>query len=78
MTNSSRVTILILFLASIFPIVSHAECAIDHFGTVYCSGLPSGGAVADNFGAVQCGKGNASKTTSALSTAQKSLMAELK
>ena len=57
MTNTSRVTALMLFLVSMFPIASYAECAEDRLGDVYCSVHPSGGVVVDRFGNPQCGKG---------------------
>jgi hypothetical protein len=40
---------------------SFAECAKDSIGTVYCSEYPTGGAVADSIGTVQCGKGQCRK-----------------
>lgn len=36
---------------------SFADCAKDRIGTVYCSEYPAGGAIPDNIGTVQCGKG---------------------
>ena len=51
------ISVAIAICALLSPVASYAECAKDSIGTVYCSQHPSGGAVPDSLGSVQCGKG---------------------
>jgi hypothetical protein len=51
----------VLLFSSLLSQTSHAECAKDSIGTVFCSIHPSGGAAPDSIGTVQCGKGQCRK-----------------
>lgn len=61
MMNFARRALLYIGFAVIPSVNAFAECAKDSIGTVYCSESPTGGAMPDSIGTVQCGKGQCRK-----------------